>query len=157
MIADKGNGYEERKNMILLVEDNPDDIEIIKLALLEGKVKARVSVVRDGVEALDFLFNRGEYADKSQAPKPSIILLDIKLPRLNGIEVLKEIKSNEKLRQIPVIMLTTSSNPKDIRDSYNYSANSYVQKPTNFKDFVELMKTIDTYWHKMNRLPEEEC
>jgi two-component system response regulator len=135
---------------ILLAEDNPDDIEITKRAFKQAKVLNRLFVVRDGQEAVDFLFHQGEYKDASKAPVPGLILLDINMPKLNGIEVLKKIKSEEALKKIPVIMLTVSRRDEDIVRSYDFGCNSFMQKPVDFDDFVSLVKEIGFYWGMYN-------
>jgi CheY-like chemotaxis protein len=135
---------------ILLVEDNPDDIDITKRALREAKVINKLWIVRDGQEALDFLRNEGEYRDPSACPRPGLILLDINLPKVNGIDVLKAIKDDPKLKRIPVVMLTVSKRDEDIIKSYNCGCNSFIQKPVNFENFVEVVKEISLYWGLLN-------
>lgn len=136
----------ERIINILLVEDNPDDIKITERALSKGRVLNRLYVVRDGQEAVDFLFHEGEYSDPKKAPRPGLILLDINLPKMDGIEVLKRIKADEKLKRIPVIMLTVSKRDEDVIRSYNVGVNSYIVKPVEFDNFVETVKNIELYW-----------
>jgi CheY-like chemotaxis protein len=138
---------------ILLVEDNPDDIDITKRALKEAKVINKLWVVRDGQEALDFLQHKGEHKDASSSPRPGLILLDINLPKLNGIEVLKTIKQDSDLKRIPVVMLTVSKRDEDIVKSYNDGCNSFIQKPVNFENFVEVVKEISLYWGLLNIFP----
>ncbi len=140
---------------ILLVEDNPDDVKITERALTKGKVLNRLYVARDGQEALDFLFNEGEYADTQKAPRPGLILLDINLPKVNGIDVLKKVKADEKLRRIPIIMLTVSKRDEDIIRSYDLGVNSYIIKPVEFDKFVEMIKNIELYWLLTNIPPVE--
>jgi CheY-like chemotaxis protein len=138
---------------ILLVEDNPDHaflaMEGIKTAGLDNKVK----VVEDGQEALDYLYREGKYNDEEEYPVPDLILLDIRLPKKNGIEVLEIIKKDDKLKNIPVIMLTSSKRDEDILESYHFGANSYVTKPVNFKEFSEKLKELQLYWCIINTLP----
>ncbi|MBI4648150.1 MAG: response regulator [Bacteroidia bacterium] len=131
---------------ILLAEDNPDDIEITKRAFKEAKLVNHLFIVRDGQEAVDFLFHYNIYQDETKAPRPGLILLDINMPRMNGIEVLKKIKEDESLKKIPVIMLTVSRRDEDIIRSYNYGCNSFIQKPVDFDNFVSLVKEIGLYW-----------
>lgn len=140
---------------ILLVEDNPDDVRITERALTKGKVLNKLYVARDGQEAIDFLFNEGQYADPQKAPKPGLILLDINLPKVNGIDVLKKVKANEKLRRIPIIMLTVSKRDEDIIRSYDLGVNSYIIKPVEFDKFVEMIKNIELYWLLTNIPPVE--
>ena len=135
---------------ILLVEDNPDHVELILKALRDNNVLNEVYVVTNGEKALDFLYQRGEYAD---APRPGLILLDIKLPRMEGIEVLRRIKADPKLKSIPVVMLTTSASEAEMMDSYSCGANSYVVKPVDFEQFVKVIKELKLYWMVINSLP----
>jgi CheY-like chemotaxis protein len=141
---------EHRIVKILLVEDNPDDIDITKRALKEAKIINKLWIVRDGQEALDFLQHKGEYKDLSLSPKPGLILLDINLPKLNGVDVLKAIKQDPDLKRIPVVMLTVSKRDEDIIKSYNNGCNSFIQKPVNFENFVEVVKQISLYWGLLN-------
>lgn len=133
---------------ILLVEDNPDHVELILRTLRENNVVNQVHVVTNGEEALDFLYQRGKYAD---APRPVLILLDIKLPRVDGIEVLRRIKADPELRSIPVVMLTTSAGEQEIVESYSCGANSYIVKPLDFDQFVKAIKALKLYWLVVNR------
>jgi CheY-like chemotaxis protein len=138
---------------ILLVEDNPDDVDITKRALKEARVVNKLWVARDGQEALDFLQHQGAYQDPSSSPKPGLVLLDINLPKLNGVEVLKIIKNDPELKRIPVVMLTVTKRDEDIIKSYNCGCNSFIQKPVNFESFVEVAKQISLYWGLLNMLP----
>lgn len=138
---------------ILLVEDNPDDVDITKRALKEAKIINKLWVARDGEEALDFLHHQGVYQDLSSSPKPGLILLDINLPKLNGIEVLEIIKHDSDLKRIPVVMLTVSKREEDIVKSYDDGCNSFIQKPVNFENFVEVVKQISLYWGLLNIFP----
>ena len=135
---------------ILLVEDNPDDILITQRALKEAKVVNKLWIVRDGQEALDFLEHKGQYQNPLVAPKPGLILLDINLPKVNGIEVLKKIKEDPELRKIPTVMLTVSRRDEDIIKGYNSGCNSFIQKPVEFEKFVEAVKLIGLYWGILN-------
>ena len=134
---------------ILLVEDNEGDIVLTIEAFEECKVKTVISIAKNGKEALDFLFKRGTFKD---AIKPDLILLDINLPIFNGHEVLKQIKSDSELKKIPVIMLTTSSNQKDIDDAYENHCNSYVKKPLNIKEFLSAVLKIEEFWLQLTTL-----
>ena len=135
---------------ILLVEDNPDHVELILKALQNNNILNEVRVVTNGQEALGFLYQRGEYAD---ALPPGLILLDIKLPRVDGIEVLRRIKADPKLKSIPVVMLTTSTNEEEIVESYNCGANSFIVKPVDFEQFARVIKELKLYWLIINSLP----
>ncbi len=136
---------------ILLVEDEEAHAQLTKRAIRKAGNANRIDVVCDGEEALDYLFNGGKYTDKSKYPCPGLILLDIKLPGIDGIEVLQKIKQDPNLRKIPVIMLTTSEREEDIARSYDYHANSYLTKPVGFKEFEEKIRQIDFYWMLLNR------
>ena len=137
---------------ILLVEDNPGDVRLTEEALREGKVKNRLHVARDGVEAIEFLRRQGKHAD---APRPDLVLLDLNLPRKDGREVLAEIKSDPQLKTLPVVVLTTSSAEADILRTYSLHANCYIQKPVDLDQFVQVVKSIDDFWLTIVRLPKE--
>ncbi|MCK4469069.1 MAG: response regulator [Desulfobacterales bacterium] len=138
---------------ILLVEDEEAHAQLTRRAIRKAGNANRIDVIYDGEEALDYLFNGGKYADKSKYPCPGLILLDIKLPGIDGIEVLQKIKQHPNLKKIPVIMLTTSDREEDIARSYDYHANSYLTKPVGFKEFEEKIGQIDFYWMILNRPP----
>ncbi|MFH1338399.1 MAG: response regulator [Candidatus Omnitrophota bacterium] len=135
---------------ILLVEDNPDDIQITQRALKEARIINKLWIVRDGQEALDFLYHRGKYQDTATSPKPGLILLDLNLPKVNGLDVLKEIKQNPDFKRIPIVVLTVSRRDEDIVKGYNYGCNSFIQKPLEFEKFVEAVKVIGLYWGLLN-------
>lgn len=135
---------------ILLVEDNPDDIQITQRALKEAKIINKLWILRDGQEALDFLQHKGQYEDPMAAPRPGLILLDINLPKVSGVEVLKSIKEDSDFKRIPTVMLTVSRRDEDIIRSYNYGCNSFIQKPVEFEKFVEAVKQISLYWGLLN-------
>jgi len=135
---------------ILLVEDSPGDVRLTAETLREGKIRNRLHVVWDGVEAMDYLHNRGPYAE---AARPDLILLDLNLPKKDGREVLFEIKSDENLRSIPVIVLTTSDNDLDVLSCYDLHANCYIVKPVNLDKFIEVIKTIEGFWLNIVTLP----
>lgn len=139
---------------ILLVEDNVDHATLTMRALKDGNVLNEIFWVKDGQEALDFLFQRGRYAHETPAPRPGLILLDIRLPKVDGHEVLRQIKSDPALRTIPVIMLTTSERDDEIATCYGNGANSFVSKPVKFTEFVQTVKSVKLYWVMVNRLPE---
>ena len=135
---------------ILLIEDNPGDVRLTQEALREGKVANRVSVVSDGVEAMAFLRREGPYAD---APRPDLILLDLNLPKKDGREVLAEIKADENLKRIPVVVLTTSQAEEDVLKTYNLHANSYITKPVDLRQFLGVVKFIEDFWLAVVKLP----
>ena len=135
---------------ILLVEDDPDDVLLTRKALDEGRMLNNLHVVRDGVEAMEFLYQRGQYSD---APRPGIVLLDLNMPRKDGREVLAEVKSDEHLKSIPIIVLTTSEAEQDILKSYNLHANAYVPKPVDPDEFVRVIRSFDTFWLSVVKLP----
>lgn len=137
---------------ILLVEDNEGDIVLTTEALEDGKITNTISVVKDGWEAVQYLEKKGEYAHKTT---PDLILLDINMPKMNGHEVLKEIKSNPEIKHIPVIMLTTSSSDLDVMKSYQSHANCYITKPVDVNDFLEVIATIENFWISIVQLPKK--
>jgi CheY-like chemotaxis protein len=137
---------------ILLVEDNPGDMDLVREALKEKKLCNNLHVSRDGVEAMAFLRREGKFAD---APRPDLILLDLNLPKKDGREVLAEIKADDELRRIPVVILTTSAQDHDILSAYDLSANCYVTKPVNLDQFLEVVESIDTFWFGIVSLPRE--
>jgi len=140
---------------ILLVEDNEDHIELTLRALKNNNLINDIHVVKDGQEALDFIYHRGKYQDTERYPRPGLILLDIHLPKVNGLEVLETLKKDPGLKSIPVIMLTTSSRDEEIVKSYAGGANSYVTKPVDFEEFVKKIKYMKLYWTIVNSLPKE--
>lgn len=135
---------------ILLIEDNPGDVRLTREALKDGKVKNNLNIVCDGEEASDFLFKREKYKD---APRPDLIILDLNLPKKNGQEVLAEIKSDENLKRIPVVILTTSKAEEDILKTYNLHANCYLTKPIDLNEFLEVVRSIDSFWLSLVILP----
>ena len=135
---------------ILLVEDNPGDVRLTMEALKDAKMINRLHVVENGVDALDFLYQRGAY---QQAPRPDLILLDLNLPKKNGREVLAEIKGDESLKTIPVVILTTSKAEEDILKAYDLNANCYISKPVDFLQFTNVVRTIETFWLTIVMLP----
>jgi two-component system, response regulator len=138
---------------ILLVEDNPDDEELTLLSLRKNNLAHDIVVVRDGVEAIEFLFGNGQYAQRDVAHVPTIILLDLKLPKLDGLGVLKRLRADPRTRTLPVVVLTSSSQDADVIASYNLGANSYVRKPVEFGAFVEAVSSLGLYWVLLNRPP----
>ena len=138
--------------IMLMVEDNPIDVELTLEAFGDGKLNNTLHIVTDGAEALDFLHKRGQY---EQAPTPDIVLLDLNLPKISGREVLAEIKSADTLRAIPVIILSSSEDARDIQSSYALNANSFVTKPVNVADFLAVIKSIEHFWIDVVRLPNQ--
>jgi len=142
-----------RPAIILLVEDDPGDQELTRRALGEAKIRNELYIVEDGEEALDFLNHRGIYEALETSPVPDLILLDLNLPGMDGKELLKNIRKNPDLKRLVVIALTTSREEEDIFSSYEAGVNSYINKPVNPKDFIELVKVLDTYWFQIVLLP----
>ncbi|MDD1774970.1 MAG: response regulator [Methanobacterium sp.] len=139
---------------ILLVEDNPTDAELTIRALKKKNLANNLVWVKDGAEALDFLFATGEYADRSEEDLPKLVLLDLRMPKVDGLEVLQRIKADERTRKIPVVVLTSSKEDKDIVESYKLGVNSYVSKPVEFDEFTEAVSTLGLYWILLNKPPE---
>jgi two-component system, chemotaxis family, response regulator Rcp1 len=137
---------------ILLVEDNPADVRLTREALKEGKVRNNLHVARDGVEALEFLRQEGQFGD---AVRPDLILLDLNLPKRDGRQVLEEIKSDSSLRQIPVVILTSSQAEQDIAKAYDLHANCYVSKPVDLDQFIKVVRSIESFWFSIVKLPTE--
>ena len=144
---------EMSQNVILLVEDNPDDELLTLRALKKTGVQNEIVVAHDGVEALDYLFASGPHAGRDPAVMPQLILLDLKLPRVNGLEVLKRLRSDERTRRLPVVILTSSRDQRDMLDGYGLGANSYVRKPVNFEQFVKAVELLRSYWLVLNEDP----
>jgi CheY-like chemotaxis protein len=138
---------------ILLVEDNPADVELTLRALKKNNIANRVEVAGDGEEALDFLFARGKYSERRVVSLPKLILLDLKLPKIGGLEVLKEVKANPITKMIPVVILTSSKEERDIIDSYSLGVNSYIVKPVDFSKFVDSVRDLGMYWLLINQPP----
>ena len=143
----------DRTVEILLVEDNPNDVELALHALKKNNIANRIEVVRDGAEALEFIFATGAYAQRSIGNGPKVILLDLKLPKVDGLEVLRQIKSDPRTRAIPVVVLTSSREDRDIVESYNLGVNSYIVKPVDFEQFTEAVRTLGLYWLLLNQPP----
>ena len=137
---------------ILLVEDNPADVRLVREALKESKILNNLSVVEDGVEAMDFLRKKGKYAS---SPRPHLVLLDLNLPRKNGREVLAEVKSDDNLKRIPVVIMTVSDDEKDILLTYNSHANCYIKKPLDFDQFNQMVHSIENFWFTIVCLPPD--
>lgn len=138
---------------ILLVEDNPYDVELTLIALKENNLTNKVHVLNDGAEALEFIFATGTHAQKNIKNIPKVVLLDLKLPKVNGLEVLRRIKSDERTKKIPVVMLTSSQEERDIVESYNLGVNSYIIKPLDFNKFIDAVTKLSLYWVLLNKSP----
>jgi len=141
------------EKIILLVEDNPDDVELTIRAFKRNNILNKVIVAKDGVEALDYLFGTGRYVGRDVKELPVVILLDLKLPKIDGLEVLKRIRGDERTKLIPVVILTSSREENDVVNGYKLGANSYVRKPVEFNEFVEAMKHLGLYWLLWNEPP----
>jgi two-component system, response regulator len=144
-----------RSNFILLVEDNADDVELTLRAFRKSKILNEIVVVRDGVEALDYLFGTGTHAGRNPKTNPEVILLDLKLPKIGGLEVLRRLRAEEQTRRIPVVVLTSSNEERDILTSYDLGANSFVRKPVDFAQFVEAARQLGLYWLVTNESPPQ--
>jgi len=139
--------------VILLVEDNPDDEALTIRALQQNNILNEVVVARDGVEALDYLFCRGKYADRDPTSLPQVVLLDLKLPRVDGLQVLEQIRADSQTKCLPVVILTSSKEDSDILNGYKLGVNSYVRKPVNFNEFSDAVKQLGLYWLILNEPP----
>jgi two-component system response regulator len=139
---------------ILLVEDNPSDVELTLRALQKHHLANRVFVVENGEEAIDFLFGTGKYSDRRDMPLPKVVLLDLKLPKVDGIQVLQKIKSEERTKILPVVVLTSSHEERDIINSYNLGVNSYIVKPVEFESFIKAVADLGFYWLLLNKQPQ---
>lgn len=142
--------------VILLVEDNPDDEALTLRAFKRSNIMNEVLVAHDGVEALDYLFAQGAYADRDPNQQPQLVLLDLKLPRVDGLEVLRRLRADARTRLLPVVVLTSSDEERDIVESYNLGANSYIRKPVDFTQFTEAVRQLGLYWLVLNVSPPRQ-
>jgi two-component system response regulator len=142
-----------KDRIILLVEDNPDDEELTIRALRKNGIANELVVARDGVQALDYLFGSGEWAGRDTSKMPAVVLLDLKLPRVDGLEVLEKMRSDQRTELLPVVVLTSSREEQDILKSYSLRVNSYVRKPVDFTEFTEAVKHLGMYWLLLNEIP----
>jgi two-component system, response regulator len=142
-----------KTKIILLVDDNPDDVQLTLRALKKSNILNEVVVAQDGVEALEFLFGTGKYAGRDTKIMPQVVLLDLKMPRMDGLEVLQRIRKDERTKRQPVVVMTTSSEDQDRVESYNLGANSYVKKPVDFHQFAESVRQLGIYWLVLNEAP----
>ncbi len=145
-----------QKKIIVLVEDNPNDEALTLRALKKNNVANDVVVVRDGAEALDFLFSQGAYAGRDPDRIVSVVLLDLKLPKVDGLEVLRKLRENGKTKLLPVVVLTSSKEEQDMIQSYSLGANSYIRKPVDFAQFIEAVRQLGLYWLVLNEVPPQE-
>lgn len=142
-----------KSKVILLVEDNPDDVKLTLRALKKSNILNEVVLAEDGVEALDYLFGTGKHTGRDTRVQPQLVLLDLKMPKLDGLEVLQRLRGDERTRLLPIVVLTTSSEDKDRIESYKLGANSYVRKPVDFDQFVEAVRQLGLYWLVLNEAP----
>jgi len=142
--------------IILLVEDNPDDVELTLMALKDGNILNEVVVARDGAEALDYLFGTGKFEGRDVTKMPQVVLLDLKLPKVGGLEVLERLRADPRTELIPVVVLTSSSEEEDMMASYRLHANSYVRKPVEFHRFADAVRQLGVYWLLLNEAPPEK-
>lgn len=143
------------EKVILLVEDNPDDEALTLRALRSNNIGNKVVVARDGVEALDYLFGTGQYAGRDTAELPQVVLLDLKLPKLNGLEVLRKVRNDARTQLLPVVILTSSNEDRDLVEGYSNGANSYVRKPVDFNQFCDAVHQLGLYWLVLNESPRK--
>jgi two-component system, response regulator len=142
--------------IILLVEDNPDDVTLTERALKKSHILNQLVVARDGAEALDYIFGTGNYSGRDMTIMPEVILLDLKLPKIDGLEVLKKIRSDKRSKLLPVVILTSSKEESDLINGYSLGANSYIRKPVNFNQFAEAIRQLGLYWLVLNEAPPKD-
>lgn len=145
-----------QSKVVLLVEDNPDDVELALRAFKKYKIMNDVIVVNDGTEALDYLFGKGKYAGRDMSKLPEVVLLDLKLPKVDGLEVLQRLRADERTKYLPVVILTSSNEELDVMNGYKFGANSYVQKPVDFTQFSEAVGRLGIYWLLLNKSPDKQ-
>ncbi len=143
----------KKERTILLVEDNPDDIELTLRALKQYNVKNEIPVARDGAEALDYLFATGTYSNRDTTTMPAVVILDLKLPKVDGLEVLQRMRGDKRTKLVPVVILTSSKEERDMVNGYKFGANSYVRKPVDFTQFLEAVRQLGLYWLIINEPP----
>ncbi len=143
------------EKIILLIEDNPDDIDLTLRAFRKSRIANRLVVVRDGAEALDYLFCTGDHEERDRTESPAVVLLDLKLPKMSGLEVLEQIRSDHRTRMLPVVILTSSREQKDLINGYQLGANSYIVKPVDFIQFSQAVEQLGLYWLVLNESPAE--
>ncbi len=141
---------------VLLIEDNPDDVALTLRALKKHKITNNIVVARDGAEALDYLFGQGEHKDRDVAFQPAVIFLDLNLPKINGLEVLRQIRDDHRTQRIPVVILSTSTEEQDITASYDLGANSYIRKTVDFDIFSDAIRQLGSYWLTLNQTPSQQ-
>ena len=141
------------KKVILLVEDNPSDIGLTKRAFEKNRIQNKLVVAEDGQEALDYLFGAGAYAGRDTSEMPAVVLMDLKLPKVDGLEALRRIRAHDLTKRLPVVILTSSREDQDVAMSYDLGANSYIRKPVDFQQFAEAVRTLDLYWVVLNEPP----
>ncbi|MCZ7384544.1 MAG: response regulator [Candidatus Methanoperedens sp.] len=139
---------------ILLVEDNPNDAELALRALKKHNLANRIHLVKDGAEALEFIFGKGVYAGRNVGNKPKVVFLDLKLPKVDGLEVLHKVKSDERTKMIPIVVLTSSHEERDLVESYKFGVNSYIVKPVDFDKFIQAVAQLGMYWMLLNKQPQ---
>ena len=142
-----------KRNTMLLVEDNPDDVELTLRALKKHNVTNEIVVARDGQEALEHLFGGGDYADRDARDTPSVVMLDLKLPKVDGLEVLQRVRADDRTKLVPVVILTSSKQEQDLIEGYSRGANSYIRKPVDFVEFADAMRQLGLYWLLLNEPP----
>src|SRR3990172_4692889 len=142
-----------QNKVILLVEDNPDDVKLTLRALKKSKILNEVVVAQDGVEACEYLFGTGKFEGRDTRTMPQVVLLDLKMPRMDGLEVLQRVRNDERTKLLPVVVLTTSNEDRDRIESYKLGANSYIRKPVDFEQFVEAVQSLGLYWLVLNEAP----
>lgn len=145
-----------RSRIILLVEDNPDDVELTRLAFEQSRIGSEIVVAMDGQEALDYLFASGDHSEREPAVMPEVVLLDLKLPKIDGLAVLRRMRGDERTRLLPVVVLTSSREEQDVLRSYDLGANSFVQKPVDFGQFIEAARHLELYWLVLNEVPPQQ-